>query len=80
MPAFKYFGRLVYFAAFKNHIGFYPMASGIKAFTKEISAYKYAKGSVQFPLDEKLPVSLIKKIIEFRVKENETKFGTKKKK
>ena len=56
------------------------MASGIKAFAKEISPYKHAKGSVQFPLDEKLPVSLVKKIIVFRVKENETKFGLKKKK
>ena len=80
MPAFKYFGRLVYFAAFKNHIGFYPMVSGIKAFSKEVAVYKHAKGSVQFPLDEKLPVSLIKKIIQFRVKENEIKFGMKKKK
>ena len=80
MPAYKYYGRLVYFAAFKNHIGFYPMASGIKAFAKEISVYKNAKGSVQFPLDKKLPVSLVKKIIAFRIKENEIKFGLKKKK
>jgi uncharacterized protein YdhG (YjbR/CyaY superfamily) len=70
MPAFKFYGMLVYFAVFKNHIGFYPMASGIAEFKKELSIYKGAKGSVQFPLDKPLPITLIKKIIKFRVKEN----------
>jgi uncharacterized protein YdhG (YjbR/CyaY superfamily) len=70
MPAYKYHGTLVYFAGYKNHIGFYPTASGIEAFKKELSVYKGAKGSVQFPLDKPLPVSLISKIVKFRMKEN----------
>jgi uncharacterized protein YdhG (YjbR/CyaY superfamily) len=78
MPAFKYYGMLVYFAAFKNHIGFYALPSGNEAFQKELSAYKQGKGSIQFPLDEKLPVTLIKKIVTFRVKENLEKEALKK--
>jgi uncharacterized protein YdhG (YjbR/CyaY superfamily) len=70
MPAYKYFGILVYFAGYKNHIGFYPTASGIEVFKKELSVYKGAKGSVQFPLDKPLPVSLITKIVKFKLKEN----------
>ncbi|HRH59296.1 MAG TPA: DUF1801 domain-containing protein [Chitinophagaceae bacterium] len=70
MPAFKYKGMLVYFAGYQNHIGFYPTASGIAAFKKELSAYKGAKGSVQFPANEPLPLALIAKIVKFRVKEN----------
>lgn len=70
MSAFKYYGMLVYFAAFKNHIGFYPMASGIETFKKELSVYKGAKGSVQFPLDEPMPLGLITKIVKFRIREN----------
>ena len=70
MPAFKYHGMLVWFAAYKHHIGFYPTSSGIKAFKKELSIYKGAKGSVQFPLDKPLPLGLITKIVKFRVKEN----------
>lgn len=70
MPAFKYYGILVYFAAYKNHIGFYPGASGIEAFKKELSGYKWAKGSVQFPLDHDLPLDLITKIVKFKAKEN----------
>src|SRR5690349_20136394 len=77
MPSFKYHGRLVYYAAFKSHIGLYPMASGIAAFQNEISKYKWAKGSVQFPLDKPLPTTLIKKIIQFRIKENREKFELK---
>src|SRR4029077_17560342 len=73
MPAFKYYGIVVWFAGFKNHIGFYPMASGIETFKKELSVYKWAKGSVQFPLDKPLPIGLIKKIVKFRVKENLSK-------
>jgi uncharacterized protein YdhG (YjbR/CyaY superfamily) len=61
---------LVYFGGWKNHVGFYPIPSGIKAFETELSKFNRAKGSVQFPLDKPLPLSLIKKIIQFRVKEN----------
>jgi uncharacterized protein YdhG (YjbR/CyaY superfamily) len=70
MPAFKGNGVLVYFAAYKNHIGFYPTPSGIEEFKKDLSIYKGAKGSVQFPVDEPLPLNLIVKIVKFRVKED----------
>ncbi len=70
MPAFKLNGMLVYFAAYANHIGFYPTPSGIAAFKNELSGYKGAKGSVQFPLNEPLPLKLITKIVKFRVTEN----------
>jgi uncharacterized protein YdhG (YjbR/CyaY superfamily) len=70
MPTFKLHGNLVHFAAYKNHIGFYPTPSGIEKFKKELSVYKGAKGSVQFPIEEALPLSLITRIVEFRVKEN----------
>jgi uncharacterized protein YdhG (YjbR/CyaY superfamily) len=70
MPAFYMDGYLVYFAAFKNHIGFYPTPSGTDSFVKELSVYKSGKGSVQFPLDEPMPLALITKIVKFRVKEN----------
>ncbi len=70
MPTFTLNGNLVHFAAFKNHIGFYPTPSGTEKFKKEISVYKAAKGSIQFPLDQPIPYDLISKIVEFRVKEN----------
>lgn len=70
MPAFKYHGMLVYFAAWKNHIGFYPVSSGIKAFNKELSAYEKSKGTIKFPIDKPIPYNLISKIVKFRVKEN----------
>ena len=70
MPTFVLNGNLVHFAAFKHHIGFYPVPSGIEAFKKELSAYKGAKGSVQFPLDQPMPLELITKIVLFRVNEN----------
>ncbi|HEU5363984.1 MAG TPA: DUF1801 domain-containing protein [Hanamia sp.] len=70
MPAYKYLGILVYFAGYKNHIGFYPTASGIEAFKNELSKYKGGKGSVQFPLDKPLPLALISKIVKFKLKEN----------
>ena len=70
MPTFVLNGNLVHFAAFKHHIGFYPVPSGIEAFKKELSAYKGAKGSVQFPLDQPMPLELITKIVKFRVNEN----------
>jgi uncharacterized protein YdhG (YjbR/CyaY superfamily) len=63
-------GPLVYFAAFKNHIGFYPIPNGIKVFQKELAPYKKGKGSVQFPIDKPLPLKLISKIVKFRVAEN----------
>ena len=78
MPAYKYHGMLVYFAGWKNHIGFYPTSSGTNAFKKELSVYKGAKGSVQFPLDKAIPFSLISKIVKFRVKKNEAKAKAKK--
>jgi uncharacterized protein YdhG (YjbR/CyaY superfamily) len=74
IPTFDINGRhLVHFAAYKNHVGFYPTSSGIKAFKKELSPFKTSKGSVQFPLDKPIPFDLVKKIVKFRVKENESK-------
>jgi uncharacterized protein YdhG (YjbR/CyaY superfamily) len=73
MPAVSLNGMLVYFAAFKNHIGFFPTSSGIRAFKKELSAYKGGKGSVQFPMDRPLPLGLIRKIVKYRVGENAKK-------
>jgi len=71
MPTFKLNGKnLVHFAGYKNHIGFYPVPSGIRAFKKELSQYKTGKGSVQFPIDKPVPYDLVKKIVMFRVKEN----------
>jgi len=70
MPTFKLNGKnLVHFAAFKHHIGFYPIPSGITAFQKERSIYKQGKGSVQFPLDKPMPYDLVKRIVLFRVNE-----------
>jgi uncharacterized protein YdhG (YjbR/CyaY superfamily) len=70
MPAYELKGPLVYFAAFKKHIGFYPISTGIEAFKKELSIYKQGKGSVQFPLDKSMPLDLIAGIVAYRVKEN----------
>jgi uncharacterized protein YdhG (YjbR/CyaY superfamily) len=61
---------MVYFAGYKNHIGFYPCASGIEVFKDEFTGYKWSKGAVQFPLDKPLPVTLIKKIVTYRKTEN----------
>lgn len=80
MPTFYLYGNLVHFAAYKNYIGFYPAPSGINAFKNELSVYKGAKGSVQFPIDKPLPIELIKKIVRFRVDENIKKFKEKSKK
>jgi uncharacterized protein YdhG (YjbR/CyaY superfamily) len=71
MPAFEQNGIVVYFAAFKNHIGLYALPTGHEAFQKELSQYKSGKGSVQFPLNKPMPFDLITKIVKFRVKENE---------
>ncbi|MBI5021998.1 MAG: DUF1801 domain-containing protein [Ignavibacteriales bacterium] len=70
MPAFSYQRILVMFAAFKNHIGFFPTPSAVKAFEKNLSKYKSGKGSIQFPMEKPLPLSLIRKIAEFRVRES----------
>jgi uncharacterized protein YdhG (YjbR/CyaY superfamily) len=70
MPTFVLNGNLVYFGAFKQHIGFYPVPSGIAAFKKELSAYKMGKGSIQFPFDKPMPLDLITEIVKFRVSEN----------
>lgn len=70
MPTFFLKGNLVHFAAFKNHIGFYPTPTGIDAFKDELSSYKGAKGSVQFPLDQPMPLELIDRITRYRVAEN----------
>ncbi len=70
MPAYKLNGMLVYFAGYAGHIGLYPEPSGIAAFKDELSDYKSAKGSVQFPLDRPLPLKLITRIVKFRVEEN----------
>ena len=74
MPVFKQNGNLVYFGAFKNHIGFFPTSSGISAFEKELSGYKISKGTIQFPFEKPIPYELVKKIVMFRVKENFEKF------
>ncbi len=78
MPGFKLHKKpLVYFAAFKNHIGFYALPSGNIAFQKELSKYKTGKGSIQFPLDQEIPYELIRQIVTFRVHEVNEDFKTK---
>ncbi len=78
MPTFDLGGNLVHFAAFKNHIGFYPSSSGIAAFQDEIAGFKSSKGAVQFPIGEALPLDLVKKIVVFRTQENLMKMASKK--
>lgn len=78
IPTFVLKGNLVHFAAYKNHIGFYPGASGIKAFEAELSAFNTSKGTVQFPLDQPLPLDLIGRIVQYRVRENLEKAAMKK--
>ena len=73
IAGYKYFGMLVYFAAWEKHISLYPAPRGHEAFKKELSAYKGGKGTVQFPIDKPLPWGLITRIVKFRVKENEMK-------
>ncbi len=80
IPTFSQQGHLVHFAAFKNHIGFYATPSGHEAFEKELSVYKQGKGSVQFPIDEPLPLDLIGRIVVFRVVQNAAKAAEKNKK
>lgn len=77
MPAFALHGNLVYFAALKDYIGFYPTSSGIAAFKDEVSKYEGSKGSVKFPIGQPLPMELISDIVRFRVAENLNKAGAK---
>lgn len=71
MPAYKLNGYLVYFAAWKNHVGFYPAsATALKSFTKELKNFEISKGTIKFPFDEPIPFDLITKITEYRMKEN----------
>ena len=80
MPTFYLHGNLVHFAAFKNHIGFYPTPTGVESFQERLSAYKGAKGSVQFPLDQPMPLDLIRDIVRYRVEESLAKAAAKSKK
>jgi uncharacterized protein YdhG (YjbR/CyaY superfamily) len=73
MPGYFLNGRLVFFAASKAHIGFYALPGAIKAFAKDLAGYKTSTGTVQFPLDRPIPVGLVKKMVAFRVSENETR-------
>ncbi|MGD0876659.1 MAG: DUF1801 domain-containing protein [Anaerolineales bacterium] len=70
MPAFAQKGILVYFAGWKDHIGLYPIPSGIQAFKQELSEYETSKGSIKFPLDKPIPLDLISRIVKFRLAEN----------
>jgi uncharacterized protein YdhG (YjbR/CyaY superfamily) len=80
IPTFMLNGNLVHFAAYKNHIGFYPTPSGIEAFTKELAPYAAGKGTIQFPLDKPTPLALVSKVVKYRIKEMETKTKSKSKK
>ncbi|MBS0028069.1 iron chaperone [Chitinophaga sp. 22321] len=80
MPAFKQDGYLAYFAAYKNHIGFYPIPPATEKFKEELSVYKTGKGSVQFPIDQPMPLKLITKMIKFRIQVNAEKAALKVKK
>jgi uncharacterized protein YdhG (YjbR/CyaY superfamily) len=73
IPTFKLNGNLVHFAAFKNHISFFPTSSGVEAFKKELSLYKTSKGTIQFPIDQPIPFNLVRRIVRYRVKESKRK-------
>jgi len=77
IPTFKLNGNLVHFAAFKNHIGFYPTPMGVEEFKEELSAFKEGKGSVQFPLNKPMPLDLITRMVKFRVAKNLAKAAKK---
>lgn len=79
IPTFVLNGNLVHFAAFKNHIGFYPAPTGIADFEKELAGYKKGKGSVQFPIGEPMPLKLITRIVKYRVQQNTAKKAVHKK-
>ena len=78
MPGYKYHGMLVFFAAWKNHISLYPAPWGAESLKKEMSAYEGSKGTIKFPLDKPMPLTLIKKMVKYRMKENEIKASLKK--
>lgn len=78
IPGYKYHGMLVFFAAWKNHISLYPAPWGADSLKKEMSAYEGSKGTIKFPLDKPMPLALIKKMVKYRMKENELKAGLKK--
>jgi len=80
MPTFTLYGNLVHFAAYKNHIGLYPSPSGIEAFKNELKPYKTSKGAIQFPIEQALPMDIIRKIVTYRVEENTAKENKKHKK
>lgn len=80
MPTFALHGNLVHFGAFKNHIGFYPTPSGIEAFATDLARYSSSKGAIQFPLDEPLPLDLVRRIVDYRVAENRARAESKRKK
>jgi uncharacterized protein YdhG (YjbR/CyaY superfamily) len=73
MPTFKLDGILVHFAAYEGHIGFYPTPSAIVAFKERLSTYKQSKGAIRFPIDEPLPLDLVREMVSFRVKENQAR-------
>lgn len=79
MPAFRQHGILVYYAAYKSHIGFYSLPSGNQAFQKRLAKYKQGKGSIQFPIDEPMPLKLITDMVKYRLKEDQEKYEAKKK-
>jgi uncharacterized protein YdhG (YjbR/CyaY superfamily) len=70
MPAYKYHGVFVYFAAFKNHFGFYPTSTAVKVFKDKLKIYECSKGTIKFPLDKPIPTKLVTEIVTFRVREN----------
>jgi uncharacterized protein YdhG (YjbR/CyaY superfamily) len=80
MPAFKYHGMLAFFAGYKNHIGFYPTSSPMKVFKDRLTSYKTSKGAIQFPIDKAIPLTLVKDIVKFKIKENLEKENAKLKK
>ena len=78
IPTFRLHGNLVHFAAFTHHIGFYPTPSAISAFSRELSSYEQAKGTVRFPIDKPVPYDLVRKMVKYRVEESQKKAKKKK--
>ena len=77
IPGYKYHGMLVFFAAWKDHISLYPAPWSAESLKKEMSVYKGSKGTIKFPIDEPMPLALIKKMVKYRVKENEERAALK---
>jgi uncharacterized protein YdhG (YjbR/CyaY superfamily) len=71
IPTFVFHGNLVHFAGYEHHIGFYPASSGVREFADELESYETSKGTIRFPLDAEVPLDLVRRIVEFRVRENE---------